>query len=193
MVRISKDPEVRKQEILEAAMKLFYMKGYEATSMADIAKEINVVQGLCYRYFKSKQELFDIAMEQYAKECSEKFLTVICDDKKNLIERMDAMTELMQSQENNSKYHDFYHKVGNEMLHEQLMIKIAKNLIPSVSKELTKMAEKGEIQISSDDVEIVTNFIMYGQIGVLGCENIPMDEKIKEMRKFIDLLLGIKQ
>ncbi|MCW7999779.1 TetR family transcriptional regulator, partial [Clostridium sp. cpc1] len=37
MVRISKDPEVRKQEILEAAMKLFYMKGYEATSMADIA------------------------------------------------------------------------------------------------------------------------------------------------------------
>ncbi len=106
---------------------------------------------------------------------------------------MDAMTELMQSQENNSKYHDFYHKVGNEMLHEQLMIKIAKNLIPSVSKELTKMAEKGEIQISSDDVEVVTNFIMYGQIGVLGCENIPMDEKIKEMRKFIDLLLGIKQ
>ncbi|AVP63386.1 TetR/AcrR family transcriptional regulator [Clostridium botulinum] len=193
MVRISKDPEVRKQEILEAAMKLFYMKGYEATSMADIAKEINVVQGLCYRYFKSKQELFDIAMDKYAKECSEKFLSVICDDKKNLIERMDAMTELMQSQENNSKYHDFYHKVGNEMLHEQLMIKIAKNLIPSVSKELTKMAEKGEIQISSDDVEVVTNFIMYGQIGVLGCENIPMDEKIKEMRKFIDLLLGIKQ
>ncbi|EJP6472339.1 TetR/AcrR family transcriptional regulator [Clostridium botulinum] len=191
MVRISKDPEVRKQEILEAAMRLFYMKGYEATSMADIAKEINVVQGLCYRYFKSKQELFDIAMEQYAKECSEKFLTVICDDKKSLIERMDAMTKLMLNQENNSKYHDFYHKAGNEMLHEQLMIKIAKYLIPYVKKELTKLAEKGEIQI--DNVEIITNFIMYGQIGVLGCENIPIDKRIKEIHKFINLVLGIKQ
>ena len=48
-MRISKEPEARKQEILETAMKLFAEKGYEKTSISDIAKEIGVAQGLCYR------------------------------------------------------------------------------------------------------------------------------------------------
>ncbi len=34
---------------------------------------------------------------------------------------------------------------------------------------------------------------MYGQIGVLGCENIPIDKRIKEINKLINILLGIKQ
>ena len=57
-MRISKEPEARKQEILETAMKLFAEKGYEKTSISDIAKEIGVAQGLCYRYFPSKDILF---------------------------------------------------------------------------------------------------------------------------------------
>ncbi|MDR5587914.1 TetR/AcrR family transcriptional regulator [Clostridium aquiflavi] len=191
MVRISKEPEVRKQEILDTAMRLFYKKGYESTSMADIAKEMNVVPGLCYRYFKSKQELFETAMDKYVEECGEKFLKVICDDKKTLIERMDDMAKLMLIQENNSKYHYFYHKTGNEILHEQLTIKIAKYLIPSLCKEFKKLCEKREIHI--ENVEIMTNFIMYGQIGVLSCKDISMEEKIKQIRGFINSILGIRQ
>ena len=67
-MRISKDPEVRRREIIDTAMKVFSQNGYEATSMTDIAKEINVVPGLCYRYFKSKQELYNTAVLIYAKE-----------------------------------------------------------------------------------------------------------------------------
>ena len=65
-MRISKEPEVRKQEILETAMKLFSEKGFEKTSISDIAKEIGVAQGLCYRYFPSKDILFQSALEEYA-------------------------------------------------------------------------------------------------------------------------------
>lgn len=43
MTRISKEPEVRKQEILEAAITLFYEKGYEKTSMTDIADKMKPV------------------------------------------------------------------------------------------------------------------------------------------------------
>ena len=56
-MRITKNPKVRKQEILDTALKLFGEKGYENTSIADIAKAIGVAQGLCYRYFPSKEAL----------------------------------------------------------------------------------------------------------------------------------------
>ncbi len=43
MARISKPPEVRRQEILDTAMELFAEKGYEDTSMADIARRMPII------------------------------------------------------------------------------------------------------------------------------------------------------
>ena len=51
MGRTVKQPEVRRQEILEAALDLFCEKGYEGASMADLAQRLGISQGLCYRYF----------------------------------------------------------------------------------------------------------------------------------------------
>ena len=71
MARITKLPEERRKEIIDTAIKLFYEKGYEKTTISDIAKEINVAQGLCYRYFPSKEALFDCAIDQYAQSLAD--------------------------------------------------------------------------------------------------------------------------
>lgn len=42
-MRVSKDPEIRKQEIIDVAMQVFAEKGYETTTMKDIAKAADVV------------------------------------------------------------------------------------------------------------------------------------------------------
>ena len=63
-MRVTKEPEVRKQEILDTALKLFGENGYEKTSMTDIAKAIGVAQGLCYRYFPSKEALYIAVLRQ---------------------------------------------------------------------------------------------------------------------------------
>lgn len=68
MTRITKNPEERKQEIVEAALALFSEKGYDNTTIQDIAERLNVATGLCYRYFKSKQEIFAATSDYYAKQ-----------------------------------------------------------------------------------------------------------------------------
>jgi AcrR family transcriptional regulator len=190
MARITKLPEVRKQEILDTAMRLFYENGYEATSMADIARELHVVQGLCYRYFPSKQGLFDAAMARYVEECCEAFISTIHDRSKSIEERMAAMGLLMQNEEQHSRYHDFYHRPGNEALHEQLTLKICKELIPHVRIELTELNRSGELAI--ENVTLATEFIMYGQIGLLQDSAEPFEDRIQQLSKFIHVLLGIQ-
>lgn len=49
--------ERTREVILEAAMKLFREKGYEATTMRAVAKEAGVSVGNAYYYFKSKEHL----------------------------------------------------------------------------------------------------------------------------------------
>ncbi|MGA0598675.1 TetR/AcrR family transcriptional regulator [Enterovirga sp. CN4-39] len=47
----------RKDEILEAARRLFVAKGSDGTTMADIAAETGIAEGTVYLYFKSKRDL----------------------------------------------------------------------------------------------------------------------------------------
>ena len=49
--RISKDPEVRKKELIDIATKLFEERGYERVSVRDILSEVNGAPGMFYYYF----------------------------------------------------------------------------------------------------------------------------------------------
>ena len=49
--------ELARQRILESALSLFGSRGYEETTMREIAAEAGYSPGLTYRYFASKEEL----------------------------------------------------------------------------------------------------------------------------------------
>ncbi|MBL9027587.1 MAG: TetR/AcrR family transcriptional regulator [Myxococcales bacterium] len=63
-----------RQRLYETALRLFAARGYEATTLRDIAKEAEVSPGLLYRYFDSKQAvvmaLYDQLSSRYADEAS---------------------------------------------------------------------------------------------------------------------------
>lgn len=49
--------EARRQEILDAARRVFVEKGYAAATVNDIAAEADVAAGSIYRYFENKSDL----------------------------------------------------------------------------------------------------------------------------------------
>ncbi len=57
-------PADRRQEILEAALRLFAQRGYNATTNADIAREAGVTAAALYYYFPSKELLFRTAVSE---------------------------------------------------------------------------------------------------------------------------------
>ena len=127
-MRVTKEPEVRKQEILDTALKLFGENGYEKTSIADIAKAIGVAQGLCYRYFPSKEALFDCAIAQYADVLVEQFADAEKDDRKTLRQIIEEMPTTMEKQA--TKYYSVFHGAENKKFHDQLSLKGCEKLVP---------------------------------------------------------------
>jgi TetR/AcrR family fatty acid metabolism transcriptional regulator len=49
--------EEKRNQILEAAVRVFATKGYHTSRVGDIAKEAGVAHGLLYHYFSSKEEV----------------------------------------------------------------------------------------------------------------------------------------
>lgn len=52
---------------LEAAMELFWEKGYEATSLQDLTSRMGIQRPSIYAAFGDKQELFEAALRRYTK------------------------------------------------------------------------------------------------------------------------------
>ena len=49
----------RRQELLDAAVRVFARKGFHAARVGDIAEEAGVAHGLLYHYFRSKDEVLE--------------------------------------------------------------------------------------------------------------------------------------
>lgn len=58
----------KKQQIINAAQKLFIKKGYAMTSIQDILKEANIAKGTFYNYFNSKSECLMSILESINEE-----------------------------------------------------------------------------------------------------------------------------
>lgn len=64
-MRITKDPQTRKKEIMDCARSLFLKDGYNNTSIDSIVKKLGVAKGLFYYYFKSKDALMEELEDEF--------------------------------------------------------------------------------------------------------------------------------
>ena len=53
-----------KEMILKEALKQFSRKGYDGTSMSDIAEPLGISKAALYKHYKSKQEIFEKIIEE---------------------------------------------------------------------------------------------------------------------------------
>ncbi|MEK8127193.1 TetR/AcrR family transcriptional regulator [Paenibacillus filicis] len=63
-MRVIKDPDERKSEILDTAEALFTTKGYSKTTILDILNAIGIAKGTFYYHFKSKEEVMDAIIKR---------------------------------------------------------------------------------------------------------------------------------
>ena len=82
----------KKDIILSAALESFLEKGYESTSVRTIAQKVGCEVGLIYYYFKTKEELFEQALEIYYAK-AEKEMKAISDQSDATVEKFIAYLE----------------------------------------------------------------------------------------------------
>lgn len=66
MARTPKVVEDRREQILDAAMRVFAQKGFERATNKDIAEAAEITPGLIYHYFKSKEDLLKAIFEEHS-------------------------------------------------------------------------------------------------------------------------------
>ena len=58
--------QLRRRQIIDAALRVFAEKGYDRASVKDISEAAGTSQGLMYHYFRSKEELLAAVLESHS-------------------------------------------------------------------------------------------------------------------------------
>ena len=81
--RKRREREQRRRQIMDAARKVFSIKGFTKTTMEDIAREAELSPGTLYLYFKNKDELYASLSVEVLQHLYEKLKRVYIKEAKN--------------------------------------------------------------------------------------------------------------
>ena len=90
-MRIIKEAEVRKNEILDVAEELFAVKGFDGTSTNDILEKAGIARGTLYYHFKSKEDILDGVINRMIDQMEEKATEIAANQEIPVLERLTAV------------------------------------------------------------------------------------------------------
>ncbi|MDU7337665.1 MAG: TetR/AcrR family transcriptional regulator [Clostridium sp.] len=70
-MRIIKDADVRKNEILDVAENLFHSNGFDNTTISAIIEKAGIARGTVYYHFKSKEDVLNALIERHCERLLE--------------------------------------------------------------------------------------------------------------------------
>ncbi|HEU5366720.1 MAG TPA: TetR family transcriptional regulator [Hanamia sp.] len=121
----------KKQTIIESALKLFSTKGFEGTSVREIAADADVNVAMINYYFGSKDKLFESVVEYRASVLQGIFAELITNKELTPIEKMDIVID--QTIERKFSNAEFHH-----LLHRELSLEHRPQLRDAISDILLK-------------------------------------------------------
>lgn len=90
--RKKKEKEIRRNDIIEAAERVFFTKGYHLATMDDVAREAEFSKRTVYVYFNSKEQIyFEIMIRGYKLLIEMLKVNLQNEDKGNAIEELKQM------------------------------------------------------------------------------------------------------
>ena len=187
MPRTVKDPEERKAELLDTAMRLFAEKGYDNVSVRSVAREAGVASGLAYHYFDSKQRLFDAAIGHYAERCSEGMRAALDDGALSLDEKIEGA--IAAATEHAAFPHGSrLHAEGNGTLHDRLSLGICEAVRPHMQAALElDAARRGA---PAGDAALLASMMVHACVGLASGPGMPDAAAADAARRYLGALVA---
>lgn len=143
-MRDVKEPEIRRTEIMDAAMILFMEKGYTNTTTQDIVDKVNISRGLLYYHFKNKEDILYCLVERYSERVLKDIYSIVYDEDKTAIEKIRSFIDITIISSQNITVEDTVLQKTVELKENQYMIdKLSHKLVEKLTVYFEKIINQG--------------------------------------------------
>lgn len=145
------NPTQTKENIIETAVQLFREKGFEKTSMQDIASALGISKGGIYHHFKSKKDIIETVRENKANKVKES-VKKWTDSMKTQSER-EKLIAILEKNVTDQGAHAFDDVFSSQIKSTDFIVSIMKDSINNSAPVFAEIMEKG-----IKDGSITTNY-----------------------------------
>ncbi len=161
MARSVKAQEVRQAELLDAANRLFQIKGYSVTTVDDIVQAAGVAKGTFYYYFKSKEALLTALVDQFMQKMLTGSQQIVDKPELNAIEKY---IELSKFQNKIMEKEQFLmiqmHLPENQAIHDKVNVEMVLLFGPIWAAVIEQGNREGVVEV--EDPLSTCQFILAG-------------------------------
>lgn len=146
-MRIVKEAEERKNEILDVAEELFGTYGFDHTSTNDILNRVGIARGTLYYHFKSKEDILDAVIQRIVTKGMTKASKVAQDEHLSVTEKMtQAVMALNIDSGIGDEVMKQIHKPQNALMHQKLRDSLLFGIIPIITRIVEEGIQQGVFQ-----------------------------------------------
>ncbi len=139
-MRIVKEAEVRREEILDAAEKLFAARGFDNTSTGDILDAVGIARGTLYYHFKSKEDILDGVIQRITGRLMQEAGQIVRQKELPVLERLTkAIMSLNVESKIGYEIMEQVHRPQNALMHQKMQT----TLLAGINPILTELVEEG--------------------------------------------------
>ena len=139
-MRIVKDAEERRNEILDVAERLFCAKGFDNASTNDILEEIGIARGTLYYHFKSKEDILDGVIQRITDRLMQDAGEIVRQKELPVLERLTkAILSLNVESKIGHEIMEQVHRPQNALMHQKMQT----TLLAGINPILTELVEEG--------------------------------------------------
>lgn len=151
------DREFIRQQIISAACEEFAQIGFEQSKIESIAERANIGKGTIYLYFRSKQELFTLMLQEIGQQQLQQLRETL--EGKETIEQalemlLATFDSFIQSQSSSVKIFISALYGVNRHFKEEAAVQ-RRQLLQLIEDILQKAKQNGEIQVEPEPIAIV--------------------------------------
>lgn len=139
-MRIVKEAEARREEILDAAERLFAAKGFDNTSTGDILDAVGIARGTLYYHFKSKEDILDGVIQRLTDRLTQDAGAIVRRKELPVLERLTkAILSLNVESRIGLEIMEQVHRPQNALMHQKMQTALLEGINPI----LTELVEEG--------------------------------------------------
>lgn len=196
-MRVVKEAEERRNEILDAADELFGEKGFDGTSTNDILNKVNIARGTLYYHFKSKEDIMNALIDRYNVRLLSRAGKIADDKSIPVDERMVRVVMALNIGSGSGReIMEHIHKPQNALMHQKIQ-KVVLNGVPGILSGIIRQGiEQGMFHtpFPYECMEMViayTNMVFDGDMVELSVEE--RISRVKALVFNLERLLGAEE
>ena len=201
-MRDVKDPEIRRAEIMDAAMLLFMEKGYTNTTTQDIVDKVNISRGLLYYHFKNKEDILYCLVERYSEKLLRDIHVIVNDDDKTAIEKIRAFIDAtIISTDNVSAEGTELQKTVDLKENRYMLDKLSHKLIEKLTIYFERIINQGiaekefSVKYPSETAEFLMTAYVFvsNNIGIITSKKEPVKDYLNAFKMMLEQNLNTEE